>query len=153
MAASGASQWQSLGAGGLAGGLVTPSGNLSSVDALDLARQGQGLSPGALDYPDGYLSSDVGRYALAPEVSNLNDKSYVKGVHAGSRISPQEYFWPLEQQPDRGVRNQARGVKTTLAANTDVHLVADGRTQPMPDTVDPNPVAMSMYSGMLPPWR
>jgi hypothetical protein len=63
--------------------------------------------------------------------SRVNQRSYQRGVHKGERIDQSDYYYPLELQPDRGLRNQARGIRTTFieALTPPSKLVNDGKAQ------------------------
>lgn len=94
-------------------------GNLSNNGAvqfrspIDRDRAVGGRIPQA-EYPDGYLGNlswDRRRDRLAINVTErLTAQSYQRGVHKGSRISPQDYFWPSDKpQPDSGLIREAQG--------------------------------------------
>jgi len=61
--------------------------------------------------------------------SRVNQRSYQRGVHKGERIDQSDYYWPKQLTPDRGLRNEKRGLKTvfveTLTPNP--KLVNDGK--------------------------
>lgn len=83
-------------------------------DRLDAARSGMaGFVPSA-EYPDGYLGTIQSRREdrlLDSLKDRVNDRSYTRGVHKGERIDADDYFWPSELQPDRGLREEAAGVQ------------------------------------------
>lgn len=58
-----------------------------------------GKTPEA-QYPDGYLGSVIDRREdkLLQTVRN-NARSYTRGVHKGSKIASQDYFWPDDFHP------------------------------------------------------
>lgn len=158
--------WQSLGAGGLQG-TYTASGGTGSVvgrDSLDNLRIGQGRTPSA-EYPDGYLGTIRSRQddRLLDSIKNReNQRSYQRGVHRGERVDPAEYFWPRGLDPERGLRNQFRGARTTpaMALAPAPHLVNDGKAMqqsPAYSQVDQlaeiDPVRASQLSSLRPTWR
>lgn len=125
--------YQSLGAGGLYGGNIVGHGTAmpSALSELDAARMGIARTPEA-EYPDGYLgtiSSRRGDRLLDAAKARVTQKSYQRGVHKGERIDQSDYIWPAEFQPDRGLRNQMRGIKTVPQDNwaPPPHLVNDGK--------------------------
>jgi hypothetical protein len=79
------------------GGGMPISGFRSILDARIAAATGK--TPEA-QYPDGYLGSVIDRRQdkLLQTVRN-NARSYTRGVHKGSRISPTDYFWPDDLTP------------------------------------------------------
>lgn len=82
-------------------------------DPLDSTRLGIGRVPSA-EYPDGYLGGMRSRRddkLLGTERST--SRAYSRGVHAGERVPMSAYTWPSDWDPLRGIRNQARGVRTT----------------------------------------
>ena len=124
-------QW--LGAGGLYGGNIVGHGTAlpSARSELDAQRLGIGRTPAA-EYPDGYLGTMRTRRddrLLDATKSRVNQRSYQRGVHKGERIDQSDYYWPNQLQPDRGLRNEKRGLKTvfveTLTPNP--KLVNDGK--------------------------
>lgn len=80
-------------------------------DILDAKRAMVGRTPNA-EYPDGYLGNIVDRREdkLLQHVRE-NARSYTRGVHKGSRIEPQDYFWPEDFNPYTGLEHQQRGTK------------------------------------------
>lgn len=126
-------QW--LGAGGLYGGNIVGHGTAlpSALSELDSQRLGIGRTPQA-EYPDGYLGTIRSRRddrVLDASKSRVNQRSYQRGVHKGERIDQSDYYWPMELQPDRGLRNQKRGMRTTFmeALTPPPKLVNDGKAQ------------------------
>jgi hypothetical protein len=124
-------QW--LGAGGLYGGNIVGHGTAlpSARSELDAQRLGIGRTPDA-EYPDGYLGTMRTRRddrLLDATKSRVNQRSYQRGVHKGERIDQSDYYWPRQLQPDRGLRNEKRGLRTvfveTLTPNP--KLVNDGK--------------------------
>lgn len=78
---------------------------------LDQARAGDGQVPYA-QYPDGYLGSlsqDRRQDKLMDAVqSQLNKKSYQRGVHKGEKIERDDYFWPQDFDPMRRIKAESR---------------------------------------------
>lgn len=151
---------QALGVGGMYGTYTTVGGGgqpLAHSD-LDAARIGAGRIPSA-EYPDGYLGNVKSRREdrLLDSLQNrLTQRSYQRGVHKGERIDQSDYLWPELLQPDRGLRNEARGLKTgpLLQLVPAPHLVNDGKANVKANTpVDINPVRAAQYTRMRPAWR
>jgi hypothetical protein len=132
---------QSLGAGGLYGGNTVGGGGIPVARSdLDAARMAFGRTPYA-DYPDGYLGTirlrrdkrgqpmSTSEKVLAGVAVRVTQRSYQRGVHKGSRIDPQDYYWPDRLQPDRGLRNQMRNQRTAplMDLAPAPHLVNDGK--------------------------
>lgn len=82
-------------------------------DTLDGKRSMQGRTPEA-EYPDGYLGTIIDRQQdklLAKVQERLNDRSYQRGVHVGSKVGAQAYAWTTAVNPEAGLRRQARWVQ------------------------------------------
>jgi len=97
---------------GSAGKILGGGGDPAAVDLgtgaarLDKIRMGAGQLPDA-QYPDGYL----GNYRSKQEgklQQRMNDRSYQRGVHKFVKMTPDEYRWPSDFNPDAGIVNQAR---------------------------------------------
>lgn len=98
-------------------------------DPLDGARMGIGRTPDA-EYADGYLGTTRNRRDdKLLGSSRSTERAYSRGVHAGERIPMSSYSWPSDWDPLRGIRNQARGVKTVPVGILvpERHLVNEGR--------------------------
>lgn len=76
---------------------------------LDAARAAKGQLSQA-EFPDGYLGNIIDRRQgkLEDLQTRLTDRSYQRGVHKGSKIDPDEYYWPTEVGLMSGVQRQAR---------------------------------------------
>ena len=104
------------GANGGGGGLAGYTEAVQYRSELDAARAGvQGAlgygRVGEADYPDGYLDVPPGRRAdkLNSMVGErLTDRHYQRGIHAGVKMQPDQYFWPQEFHPSQGLERQAR---------------------------------------------
>lgn len=96
------------------GGGLPISGFRSILDARLAAATGK--TPEA-QYPDGYLGSVIDRRQdkLLQTVRN-NARSYTRGVHKGSRIAPQDYFWPDDFTPYTTLEARAQGNTKRFAA-------------------------------------
>lgn len=96
------------------GGGLPISGFRSILDARLAAATGK--TPEA-QYPDGYLGSVIDRRQdkLLQTVRN-NARSYTRGVHKGSRISPTDYFWPDDLTPMTTCENRVHGSRKRYAA-------------------------------------
>jgi hypothetical protein len=92
------------------GGGMPISGFRSILDARLAAATGK--TPEA-QYPDGYLGSVIDRRQdkLLQTVRN-NARSYTRGVHKGSRISPTDYFWPDDLTPYSTLERRMEGDKS-----------------------------------------
>lgn len=157
--------WSSLGAHGLQG-TYTASGGTGFVvgrSELDSLRLGEGRVPSA-EYPDGYLGTIRSRRddrMLDSIKGRENQRAYQRGVHKGERVDPADYYWPSGLDPQRGIRNQARGVKTTPAMQLTPapHLVNDGKATQAPeysqatDMGEINPVRAHQLASLMPTWR
>ena len=151
---------QSLGAGGMYGTYTAVGGGGSPVSHrdLDALRIGQGRTPSA-EYPDGYLGTIRSRREdrmLDSLKNRLTQRSYQRGVHKGERIDQSDYLWPEALQPDRGLVNEARGLKTgpLLSLAPAPHLVNDGKANTKANTpVQINPVRVAQLDRMRPAWR
>lgn len=110
--------YQYLGAGGLYGGNIVGHGTAmpSALSELDAARMGIGKTPSA-EYPDGYLGTIRTRRddkVLDATKQRVTQRAYQRGVHKGERIDQSDYFWPPELSPDRALKNQQKGIRTTF---------------------------------------
>lgn len=97
------------------GGSLPLSGFRSILDARLAAATGK--TPEA-QYPDGYLGSFTDRRGdkLLQTVKN-NARSYTRGVHKGSRIAPQDYFWPEDLSPYSTLEARMQGDKKRYSAS------------------------------------
>ena len=76
-------------------------------DAMEARRMAWRFTPGE-DHPAGYLSTNNGsRHAKLTPLQRSHGRSYQRGVHAGTRISPENYLWPAEFNMYSGLANQA----------------------------------------------
>lgn len=109
------------GAGGGLHGSETKLAGFRNI--LDAKRAMVGRTPDA-EYPDGYLGSITDRREdkLLQHVRE-NARSYTRGVHKGSRIEAQDYFWPADFNPMTGLEMQARGKKWTASGSPVERLV------------------------------
>lgn len=109
---------------GAGGGLYGSETKLAGFrNILDAKRAMVGRTPDA-EYPDGYLGSITDRREdkLLQHVRE-NAKSYTRGVHKGSRIEAQDYFWPADFNPMTGLEMQAKGKKWTASGSPVERLV------------------------------
>lgn len=92
-------------------GNVAASGAVQFRSPLDAARAASGKLPQA-EYPDGYLGNITSRRGdrLVQHVQGrLTEQSYQRGVHKGSRIATQDYFWPAQDMgPEDGLKRESR---------------------------------------------
>lgn len=97
------------------GGGMPISGFRSILDARLAAATGK--TPEA-QYPDGYLGSVIDRRQdkLLQTVRN-NARSYTRGVHKGSRIGPQDYFWPDDFTPYSSLERRMAGDNSKYSAS------------------------------------
>lgn len=114
------------GGGGMNGSEVKLAGFRNILDARR-AMPEYAKTPGA-QYPDGYLGSIVDRRSdkMMQAVRN-NVRSYTRGVHKGSRIERQDYFWTKDFNMETGLQFQAQGKKWTASGSPTERLVySDG---------------------------
>ena len=74
---------------------------------LDARRS---LATSDAQYPDGYLGTITDRRQdrlLQTLQRRLTARSYQRGVHVGSKIGHDQYFWPKDFDPDSGIERQA----------------------------------------------
>ncbi len=111
----------SIGAGGGMNGSQTNLAGFRNI--LDAKRAMVGRTPGA-EYPDGYLGSITDRREdkMLQHVRN-NARSYTRGVHKGSRIEAQDYFWPADFNPMTGLEHQKKGKKWSAQGSPVERLV------------------------------
>lgn len=151
--------WQSLGAGGLYGGNTAGGGGVPVArDGLDEKRMGLPRTPQA-EYPDGYLGTIRSRRddrLLDSLKSRVGQKQYQRGVHKGERIEQSSYMWPPDLSPQRGLANNAIGMRTApvMAMAPAPNLVNDGKAQMKSDA----PAAMNerkvaLLGNLRPTWR
>lgn len=162
--------WQNLGAGGMYGANTAYGGGGHGApvprSALDASRMAIGRVPHA-EYPDGYLGTirsrrdDKGKpYAVSDVVldslkNRQTQRSYNRGVHKGERIDQSDYFYPKGLDPQRGLRNQAKGVRTNpvMEFTSPLHLVNDGKANirsNIPGQIDPR--RSQQFSTLRPAW-
>lgn len=143
--------YQANGAAGFYGGNIVGqgTGQPSALSELDAQRMGIGRAPSA-DWPDGYLGSFRTRRddkMLQGVQARVNQRSYQRGVHKGERIDHSDYYWPLQLQPDRALRNERKGLRTSFveALTPAPHLVNDGKS----DIVATEPGRIDLKRKML----
>lgn len=151
--------WQSLGAGGMYGTYTTYGGGGTPRSPLDAARMGVNRTPSA-EYPDGYLGTLLNRRRddrmLDSVKTRVNQRSYQRGIHRGERVDNSSYYWPEALSPERGLKNQARGIRTTFVSELapPPQLVNDGKT----GIRSASPVPMSalraqQFGRLRPSWK
>ena len=96
-------------------GNVAAAGAVQFRSPIDAARAASGRIPQA-EYPDGYLGNipwDRRRDRLAISVTDrLTSRSYQRGVHRGTQISPKDYFWPTDDVgPTDGLTRESLAMK------------------------------------------
>jgi hypothetical protein len=170
--------WSGSG-GNVVGGGGDPVAPAGAASRLDRLRMGDGQLPDA-QYPDGYLGSVNGRQQGKQDDqlrTRLGDRAYQRGVHKDTKMSPDQYQWPVDFSPMSGLENQARGrrsgnvIMTPRFVSTgdpterynagmemsDAEMQAvyqrygvNPRTAQATDTVDP--ARRAVMSHMLPPY-
>ena len=88
-------------------------------DSLDARRSMRGRTPEA-EYPDGYLGTITNRQedkVLGKIQERLNDRSYQRGVHVGSKIGRDQYYWTRTVNPDMGLRRELAGSRVGYTIN------------------------------------
>jgi len=104
------------------GATVGGGGNAAVINyrsPLDAARAAKNKIPGA-EYPDGYLGTITDRREdrlLERVQEKLTERSYQRGVHKGSKIDNQDYFWPSGYDPMRRIRAEASYVQEENTMN------------------------------------
>ena len=103
-------------------------------DRLDATRSGR--LPEA-DYPSGYLGTTRTRREDRLRQGGGNntggtEKSYARGIHVGSRVQPDAYFWSDAVSNTMGIELQAQGKKFAPKGEAIQHLVNDGKPAPVP---------------------
>jgi hypothetical protein len=96
------------------GGGGYPLAGFRSILDARLAR-GSAKTPEA-QYPDGYLGSIIDRREdkLLQKVRN-NARSYSRGVHKGSKIANDDYFWPEDFNPYSTLEARMAGDRAKFA--------------------------------------
>lgn len=87
-------------------------------DQLDARRSMAGQESA---YPDGYLGNITDRQQdklLAHVQERLNERSYQRGVHVGSKIGRDQYFWGPDFNPGSGLQRQAMAVRAGNVIDT-----------------------------------
>lgn len=107
------------------GGTTTGGGGNAAVinyrSPLDAKRAAKDKIPGA-EYPDGYLGTITDRREdrlLEKVQERLTERSYQRGVHKGSKIDNQDYFWPSDSDPMRRIKAEARYVQDEYTMNVE----------------------------------
>lgn len=148
-------------------------------DTLDKRRSMMGRTPEAT-YPDGYLGTIIDRHQdklLGKIQERLNDRSYQRGVHVGSKIGQKSYYWDRNIYPEAGLERESAYVATRYtmdaprfapAGNPVERLAHMGKTAGLtpPEQMDiarkygvnpamnpivtPDPSRRAMLRGMLP---
>lgn len=100
---------------------------------LDAVRSGR--VPEA-EYPSGYLGTTRTRredrtVAHGGNNTGGTEKSYARGVHVGSRVPPDAYFWPEDVYPSLGLELQAKGRRFAPSGELDALLVNGGKPGPV----------------------
>ena len=109
--------------GGINGSEQSLAGFRNILDAKKAMATGK--TPNA-EYADGYLGnvSDRRGDKLLQHVRE-NARSYTRGVHKGSRIAAEDYFWTADFNPMTGLEAQSRG-KTWTAQGSPVERLVYG---------------------------
>lgn len=102
-------------------------------DRLDALRAGR--VPEA-EYPDGYLGATRTRredrtVAHGGNNTGGTSKSYARGIHVGSRVQPDAYFWTKDVSMQVGLELQAQGQKFAPRGEIDMLLTNDGKPGPV----------------------
>lgn len=165
------SDWQYLSPMGLPQNGTPTIGGGGYTSILDMRRSaaGPGRVPYA-EYPDGYLGNVNSRREdrlLTHVQTRLTQRSYQRGVHKGSRIDPQDYYWNDVVNPMSGIDAQRQGKKWTaqgtagdqinhmgknhLLTPDQVHQMADSVGIKAPKQLDP--IRAQKMSRLLPNWK
>lgn len=136
-----------LGAAPVIGG----GGNPQAVpwrSAMDQARAG--ASPHPNDYPDGYLGTITGRRqdrVFQKVQERLTDRSYQRGVHVGSKMGTDAYFWGPDFNPDTRLEAEAEARRVNVLGATKYRV---DRPRPV-GTPAEHLAHMGKTSGMMSP--
>lgn len=122
-------QWGGTGGPGMAGNTFPMHGVPEPwfKDRLDALRSAR--TPEA-QYPDGYLGTVRTRRqdrVAAHGGQSTPSRSYERGVHVGSRVSPNAYFWNDDIHPQLGLQLQARGKKFAPSGEVIPQLTNSGK--------------------------
>lgn len=141
-------------------------------DLLDAERaQIGGLRVPSAEYPDGYLVTPESRRSdrLLDNVKiAAGRKDTDRGVHAGEKIDPRDYFWPADVGGMSGLQRQAHGVvqstgtvaspRQTPVGTTLEQLIVNDRTLPSSPRGEPTMPRASVMENrealrlLLPDW-
>lgn len=168
---SGGNNWQYLAPMGQPqSGMTTVAGG-GFTSLLDMRRSaaGPGRTPYA-EYPDGYLGNVNSRREdrlLRSIQSRLTERNYQRGIHKGSRIDPQDYYWNDVVNPQAGLDAEAKGKRWTqsgtaveqinhmgknhLLSPDQVAKTANSLGISTPSQIDP--VRSQRMSRLLPRWK
>lgn len=83
-------------------------------DSLDARRSIAGRES---QYPDGYLGTITDRHQdklMQAVKDNLNKRSYQRGVHVGSKIGQDQYYWPDDFNPQSRLQTEATAIYNGL---------------------------------------
>ncbi|WP_188187568.1 hypothetical protein [Nonomuraea sp. SYSU D8015] len=133
-------------------------------DVLDARRSGDDPRTPEAQYPDGYLGNVPSRRGdrLLDRVKlKINSRPGPTGVHAGIRISPDDYDWPSDFNMATSLEHQAQGKKWAPKGAPEEHLVNNGKTEvlgPVEMRKKEDKFSTSQYTShrlaeFLPSWR
>lgn len=114
---TGGSNWQYLSPMGLPqnGSPTVGGGGYTSLLDMKRSASSSGRTPYA-EYPDGYLGTVNSRREdrlLTHVQTRLTQRSYQRGIHKGTRVDPQDYYWNDIVNPQSGIDAEAKGQRWT----------------------------------------
>lgn len=105
------------------------------------------------EYPDGYLATVRTRRQdrlVQHGGMRQNKRGYERGIHAGSRVPVESYFWTDAVHPSMGLELQAKGQKFAPQGEIMTHLVNDGKPGPVRGA---NSMSDPYKQRLAPRWR
>lgn len=146
---SGSNWWLNTQPGPAAPGGTTVGGGgygtngISYRSPLDARRSMAGQES---QWPDGYLGTITDRQqdkVLAKVQEKLTERSYQRGVHVGSKVGQDQYYWTPTVNPDCGLQRQA-------AAVLEGNVILTARFAPSGDPAE-RLAHMGKTAGLTPP--
>jgi hypothetical protein len=149
---------------------------LTFRDDLDATRSGMANFIPSAQYPDGYLGtiqSRRGDRLLDNLKTQLNQRSYQRGVHKGEKVDPRDYFWPPELQPNSGLQRQMGAVpqpdgswsspryapmgtvgeQMQASHATELPMTPNGRARPAPSAYEVAGQVSASLKSLAPNWK
>ncbi|MEU7147088.1 hypothetical protein AB0B15_03450 [Streptomyces sp. NPDC045456] len=147
---------------GAGSSVVGGGGSTTITGARDISHARSRLSAprlGEAEYPDGLLGTVTSRRSdrlanSGPRTAERNNsRPYTRGVHKGSRLSPDDYHWPTDFGPMTGIEHQMRGQRWTAQGSPEGnHLAHEGKYSATPDP-EQTAERLQALRSLLPTWR